>query len=131
MIRINVEDKKGFFKSVQKFVFRMDKEYLSPLVREHGLKYAQQIMPYRTGELYRALRIEEFSNKKIDLVQNMPRQRRKDPRPYHLWIAGLDKYPHVKNYIYSGEPDYMEKAKRNITLNSDKRFTEVFSESFK
>ena len=131
MIRINVEDRKGFFKSVQKFVFRMDKEYLNSLVKEHGLEYAQRIMPYRSGELYRALRMDSFSNKKIDLVQNMPRQMRRDPRPYHLWIAGLDKYPQVKNYIFSGDPEYMNKARKNIIINSNKRFTEVFSESFK
>ena len=123
MIRVDVRGIKEIERAVNKVSNDMDNKYLKRLTTE-GRQFGQRIMPYRSGALYQSFRDEIYTNRSA-IIQDTPRQARKDPRPYHLWMAGLDKYPQIQKHIKSGDPRYMERTYKHLIKESGNKFLEI------
>lgn len=68
---------------------------LAPEVVKEGFQFIQKIMPRDRGAAKRALK---FITRKRSgqIVQMQPVQGRRNPRPYHLWLNGINS-PYLKS----------------------------------
>lgn len=91
----------------------------APEVIKEAYKYIRKIMPKDTRAAYRALQYRA-RKQSGNIIQYQPVQARRNPRPYHLWLNGVQA-PYLKSdgtrknmnigtfqsYIRSGKVNYM------------------------
>lgn len=91
----------------------------APNIVNKGFDYIKRIMPRYSGAAMRALQ-KRIRKQSGQILQYQPVQSRRDPRPYHLWLNGVQA-PYLKSdgtrknmnlgtfqsYIRSGKVNYM------------------------
>lgn len=88
----------------------------APEIVKKGYKHAYENAPRAKDNLgggtKQAIRyVIQDRVSKLKLIQPTKRPAGKGGyRPYHLWMHRIGKYPQIANYIYTGDPQFMEGA---------------------
>lgn len=86
MIKAKVSGAQKFQAKVQKMAAYFKNEY-APEIIDEVYEKTVKVMPKYSGALIRAFqKIKRKSSG--SLIQRMPAQGRRNPRPYHLWLNG-------------------------------------------